>query len=163
MVIWRNKYDKMRIFVENIFIMSERFELNEPSITYGTLDNRDAYSLISAIKKGIKYTFFEQLVKLSPFSINDWSAFLHLSSRSIQRYKKEEGRFSAVSSEKIVEITMLYKYGVEVFENKEKFNTWLTIKNVALGGIVPKELLDTSFGIGLLKDELSCIEHGVLS
>ena len=143
--------------------MSNIFELNEPSITYGTLENKDAYSLISAIKEGIKYTFFEKLVKLSPFSISDWAAFLNISNRSIQRYKKEGGRFNAVSSEKIVEITMLYKYGVEVFEDKEKFNTWLSIKNVALGGIVPKELLDTSFGIGLLKDELASIEHGILS
>lgn len=143
--------------------MSHRFELNEPSISYGTLENKDAYSLISAIRKGIKYTFFEQLVKLSSFSISEWAAFLNISNRSIQRYKKEGGRFNAVSSEKIVEITMLYKYGIEVFEDKEKFNTWLTNKNIALGGIVPKELLDTSFGIGLLKDELSSIEHGILS
>ncbi len=143
--------------------MSEKFELTEPNITYETLDNKDAYSLISAIKKGIKYTFFEKLVKLSPFSINDWAIFLNISNRSIQRYKKGGGRFNVVSSEKIVEITMFYKYGIEVFEDKEKFSTWLNIKNIALGGIAPKELLDTSFGIGLLKDELSCIEHGVLS
>jgi len=81
----------------------------------------------------------------------------------MQRYKKESGTFGAVSSEKIVEITMLYKYGVSVFGEKQKFDTWLNIKNVALGGIKPKELLDTSFGIGLLKDELSNIEYGVLA
>jgi len=149
--------------VKKFGVMSKKFILEEPSIAYNILDDKDAYSLIYAIKKGIKYTFFEQLSKLSPFTARDWSDFLHLSERSMQRYKKEGGTFGTVSSEKIVEITMLYKYGINVFEDKEKFDTWLSNSNVALGGIKPKELLDTSFGIGLLKDELSSIEYGVLA
>lgn len=143
--------------------MSKKFMLNEHAVAYRTFNNKDAYSMISAIKKGIKYTFFEQLAKTSPFTIRDWSAFLHLSERSMQRYKKESGRFGAVSSEKIIEITMLYKFGIEVFGDKKKFNTWININNIALGGIKPKELLDTSFGIALLKDELVRIEHGALA
>ena len=149
--------------MENIGIMSKKFILEEPAIAYNILDDKDAYSLIYAIKKGIKYTFFEQLSKLGPFTARDWSGFLHLSERSMQRYKKDGGIFGTVSSEKIVEITMLYKYGVSVFGEKQKFDSWLNIKNVALGGIKPKELLDTSFGIGLIKDELSNIEYGVLA
>ena len=143
--------------------MPKKYILEEPAITYNALDDSNAYSIIYAIKKGIQYTFFEKLAKLAPFTIRDWSTFLHLSERSMQRYKKEDGTFGAVSSEKIVEITMLYKYGIEVFGDKEKFNAWLNLENVALGGIKPKELLDTSFGIGLLKDKLISIEHGVLA
>jgi putative toxin-antitoxin system antitoxin component (TIGR02293 family) len=153
----------MRTFVGNLKAMPEKFVFEEPAITYNLLEDKNAYSLIYAIKKGIKYTFFEQLSKISPFTTRDWSGFLHLSERSMQRYKKEEGTFGPVSSEKIIEITMLYKYGIEVFGDKEKFNTWLNLTNVALGNIKPKELLDTSFGIGLLKDELNSIEHGVLA
>jgi putative toxin-antitoxin system antitoxin component (TIGR02293 family) len=58
---------------------------------------------------------------------------------------------------------MLYYYGIEVFGGQERFNTWLTTKNTALGGIKPKDLLDSSFGIQMLKDELTRIEHGVLA
>jgi putative toxin-antitoxin system antitoxin component (TIGR02293 family) len=58
---------------------------------------------------------------------------------------------------------MLYKFGVDVFGDKNKLNTWLNIENVSLGGAKPKELLDTSFGIGLIKDELNRIEQGVLA
>lgn len=143
--------------------MSKKFILNEPSITYATLDDSNIFLLINAVKEGISYSFFEQLQKLSSFSMREWAGFLHLSERSVQRYKKENGVFGAVSSEKILEITMLYKYGLEVFGSKDKFNTWLSSKNVGLGSIKPKELLDTSFGIGLLKDELNRIEHGVLA
>jgi putative toxin-antitoxin system antitoxin component (TIGR02293 family) len=81
----------------------------------------------------------------------------------LQRYKKEKGKFNATTSEKIIEITMLNKYGIEVFGEQDKFNTWLKTENIALGGIRPKELLDSSFGIQILKDELTRIEQGILA
>ncbi len=143
--------------------MDKKFVLNEPAIAYKILDDSNAYSLIQTIKRGIKFSFFEQLAMVSQFTIRDWSSILHLSERSMQRYKKEGGTFGPVSSEKIIEITMLYKFGVEVFADKGKFNTWLNIENVSLGGAKPKELLDTSFGMGLIKDELMRIEQGVLA
>ena len=143
--------------------MSDNFELNEPTITYNALDDKNAFRLINAIKKGISYSFFERLAKNIPFTLREWASYLHLSERSLQRYKKEKGAFGAAASEKIIEITMLNKYGIEVFGGQEKFNTWLNTKNVALGGIKPKELLDSSFGIQLLKDELTRIAHGVLA
>jgi len=162
-VICRLYFDNLRIFVGNNIGMANKFELKEPLITYATLDDSNAYSLINAIKKGINFSFFERLAKNIPFTLSEWSSFLHLSERSLQRYKKDKGTFNAVSSEKIIEITMLNKYGIEVFGDQDRFNTWLKTKNVALGGIKPKELLDSSFGIQILKDELTCIEHGVLA
>ncbi len=58
---------------------------------------------------------------------------------------------------------MLYQYGVEVFGDKENFDTWLKSKSISLGGRTPKDLLDTKFGIGMVKDELGRIEHGILA
>ena len=81
----------------------------------------------------------------------------------MQRYTKERKDFDPIQSEKILEVALVYKYGVEVFGNKEKFDIWLGAKNVALGNVAPKSLLDTTFGIGLLKDELTRIEHGILA
>ena len=143
--------------------MAKKFELKEPLITYATLDDKNAYSLINAIKEGIRFSFFEKLAKNIPFTLREWASYLHLSERSLQRFKKEKGTFNTVSSEKIIEISMLNKYGIEVFDDQDKFNVWLLTKNVALGGIKPKDLLDSSFGIQLLKDELTRIEHGVLA
>ena len=81
----------------------------------------------------------------------------------MQRYKKEKKSFDPIYSEKILEVTLLYNLGAEVFGNKDKFNTWLETKNLALGRIKPKGLLDNTFGIGLLKDELTRIEYGTLA
>lgn len=61
-----------------------------------------------------------------------------------------------------VQIALLYNLGIETFGDKDKFDQWLATENLALGERKPKELLDTSVGIGLLKDELARIEYGVL-
>lgn len=138
-------------------------ELTEKTFSYNSVDDKDIFSIIKAIKKGIKFSVFTSIAQSSPFSLNEWSDFLNISERTMQRYKKEGKSFDSDSSEKIIEITLLYKYGIEVFGNKEKFNSWLETKNLALGGIIPKELLDNTFGINLLKDELTRIEYGVLA
>ena len=143
--------------------MGKPMQLAEPLLTYGATENRDVLTLINAIRKGINYAFFVNIAQKSPFTIPEWSNFLHLSERTMQRYKNEQKTFDPIYSEKIIEITMLYKFGVEVFGNNEKFNSWLEANNLALGGIKPKDILDSSFGINLLKDELTAIEHGILA
>lgn len=153
----------MRTFVLNRMQMTKKSELKEPMVAYASLDDKSVYTLISAIKEGIQFSFFEKLARQIPFTIREWSSYLHLSERSLQRYKKEKGTFNPVTSEKIIEIAMLNKYGIQVFGDQQKFNIWLASNNTALGGISPKNLLDSSFGIQLIKDELTHIEHGVLA
>ena len=143
--------------------MTKTLELSHKSISYNSVDDKDILVLIHAIREGIKFSFFISLAEKSPFSLNEWSGFLHISERTMQRYRKEKKSFEPIHSEKILEITLLYKFGIEVFGNKEKFNIWLETQNLALGGIKPKELLDNTFGIALLKDELTRIEYGVLA
>lgn len=143
--------------------MSQSFKVSEPMINYKTMDDRRAFHLIEAIRQGISYSLFEKLVKPIPFNLQEWSSFLHLSERSMQRYKKGKGTFNQNSSERIVEISMLYKYGVEVFGIATNFNTWLDNKSIAMGNRKPKELLDSSFGISLIKDELTRISQGILA
>ena len=138
-------------------------ELTPGTFSYNSVDDKDVFSIISTIKKGIRFNVFNSIALNSPFSLIEWSGFLNISERTMQRYKKEKKSFDSNSSEKIIEIALLYNYGIDVFGNKEKFNSWLETKNVALGGFVPKELLDNTFGINLLKDELTRIEYGVLA
>ena len=80
----------------------------------------------------------------------------------MQRYQKEKKTFDPLYSEKILEILLLTRLGIEVFGNSEKFTSWLETKNMVLGSKKPKEFLDNTFGISLLKDELTRIEHGIL-
>lgn len=131
-------------------------ELNDPY--------NDIFNLIKTSRKGIRFSIFEKIASIIPFTIEDWSKYLNLSERTIQRYKKNEtSTFDPIQSEKIISLKILYDYGVEVFGNKEYFDDWLNSKNIALGNQAPKEFLDTSFGIEYIKNELTRIAHGVLA
>src|ERR1041385_1636723 len=130
-----------------------------PGISYNTSDDRDILQLIDTIRQGIKFALFISLAEKSPFSLTEWSGFLHIYERTMQRYKKEKKSFDPIFSEKILEVTMLCKFGAEVFGDNTKFNTWLETKNIALGGVKPKDLLDNTFGIGMVKDELTRIDR----
>lgn len=143
--------------------MSKTINILNKDISYNSVDDKDILLLINAVKAGIKFTIFNSIANSIPFTLTEWSNFLHLSERTMQRYKRQKKTFDSLHSEKIIEITLLYKLGVEVFGNKEKFNSWLETENLVLGKIKPKSLLDNSFGISLLKDELTRIGYGVLA
>jgi putative toxin-antitoxin system antitoxin component (TIGR02293 family) len=137
--------------------------IRDKKMSYDSIDKNDVIHLIETVREGISFSIFSGFVKKTPFSLAEWSSFLNMSERTMQRYQKEKKSFDSIYAEKILQITLLYKIGIEVFGNEEKFNTWLESQNLALGGRKPKELLDNTFGIGLLKDELTRIEHGILA
>ena len=135
----------------------------DPEVAYGSIAEKNVMAYIDIIRQGIQYKMFKIFANASPFSLTEWSSYLHVSERTIQRLQKEKKKFDPLQSEKILEIVLLYKKGVEVFGNAEKFNSWLEAENIALGGVKPKSLLDSSFGINLLKDEFGRIEYGILA
>jgi putative toxin-antitoxin system antitoxin component (TIGR02293 family) len=139
----------------------KEYKINDQSPT--TVTESDTVYLIDTMRKGIPFNTFNKIAEASPFGLDEWSGFLHLSERTIQRYKKEKKAFDPIHSEKILEITLLFNKGIAVFGEEAKFNTWLNSNNIALGNIKPKELLDSTFGINLLRDELTRIEYGILA
>jgi len=139
------------------------YEIPDDPITYESVGEKDVFYLIRSARKGIRYPRFAALTKTFPFSMSEWSAFLHISERTLQRYSKEEKAFDPVSSERIIEITLLYQEGIEVFGNRKKLDAWLDNQNIAFGGAKPKELLDSTLGSQLIRNELVRIEHGILA
>jgi putative toxin-antitoxin system antitoxin component (TIGR02293 family) len=137
--------------------------LPETFFSYNAVDDNNVLAIIDLVRTGITYRDFNKIVGDTPFSLTEWANYLQLSKRTIQRNQKEKKSFQPIQSERIVELSMLYQYGVEVFGDKDNFNTWLNSKLITLGGRTPKELLDTKFGIGMVRDELGRIEHGILA
>ncbi len=135
------------------------------NLTPDSVDDRDALQLIKAARTGISFSAFENFIKTTPLTLADWAACLPVSYRTLQRYRESKGPvlLDKSISEKILEISFLFTRGAVVFGNPDTFFSWLTTRNMALGGVAPKELLDTTFGINMLKDELTRIEHGVLA
>jgi putative toxin-antitoxin system antitoxin component (TIGR02293 family) len=134
-----------------------------PEFSMDNVDDNAILYVIREVRKGIAYSSFTNAVKNVPLTLKEWSGILDLSERTLQRYKKEKRAFDTLQSEKIVQVTLLARYGREVFGDEKKFNSWLNTENISIGKARPKDLLDSSFGIDLLKDELSRIEHGILA
>lgn len=137
--------------------------LHAGKISYRSVDDRDALALIEMVREGVPFASFEKIRDAAPFPLSDWARFLQVSERTIQRNEKQHKPFQPAQSERILEISMLYQYGVEVFGDKENFDIWLVSRSIALGGRSPQDLLDTRLGIGMVRDELGRIEHGVLA
>lgn len=132
-------------------------------LSFKSLDNNDVFKLINATREGVDYKTFNEFSVTYPLNTTDWSRILNVSERTFQRYKRENKKFDSIHTEKLLLIMLLFKKGTEVFGNKSNFLTWINSKNIALGGVLPISLLDNSFGISMVKDELIKIEHGVLA
>ncbi|MFT4566680.1 MAG: hypothetical protein ACI9FN_001641 [Saprospiraceae bacterium] len=69
--------------------------------------------------------------------------------------------FDKATSEHIIQLKTLYEQGIEVFNDLVSFNTWLDQPVEAYEGASSFSLLDTSFGIKLVSDELIRIDYGL--
>jgi putative toxin-antitoxin system antitoxin component (TIGR02293 family) len=115
---------------------------------------------IGIIKNGITKTQLEAIKSETDFDYHTLSNLLAVSRTTLIK-KKGEDRFDQPTSERIMLLAELLSYGREVFESKERFNTWLKEPSSALSGKAPLELLDTLYGIDEVKKELGRIEYGV--
>ena len=88
---------------------------------------------------------------------------LNVSVKTMQRYQKEDKILNPINSEMILTIIALFKLGLEVFGLKKAFINWLDKPAFGLGDIRPFDLMKTSDGIDLVKDELIRIEYGDLA
>lgn len=130
---------------------------------YPELDDNTNISIAAEALTGYGYSYVANLPVSHSFSQKDWSDFLHISERTIVRYREQNKRFDPLQTDRIILLSKLYDFGLAVFEDETTFNQWLASKNLALGGKSPKEILTTSFGINMVSDELGRIAHGVLA
>jgi putative toxin-antitoxin system antitoxin component (TIGR02293 family) len=141
----------------NVIVMKQK-----PVKKYPVIED-DTVNMVNMLREGVAYTYLNSISDRINFTLEDWASSLHLSERTIQRYKKDKKPFDTIYSEKIVQIDQLYKRGAEVFGDEDNFHTWMETKSIPLGGVKPKELLDTTYGINLVADELGRIEHGIFA
>ena len=147
----------------NVYSDPESSSVEEPVAVYlQSFADAGIFHLMDVAKRGISFRSFNNLSRKFPFSMQNWADFLHISGKTLSRYQKEEKTFDEQQSEKILQIEILYAKGSEVFGSSDYFLTWLQTENLALGKVKPQDLLSSSFGISLLMDELTRIEHGVL-
>lgn len=119
--------------------------------------------LINSSREGILFSEFTKLILNIPIQITEWAKMLNLSERTFLRYKKEKKAFDSIYSDRILQVVALYKRGATVFGDAAKFNQWMDLPNITLENNNPKSYIDSSFGIQLIHDELTRIEHGIFA
>ena len=137
--------------------------LVEYKISSKQLDDRRVHELISRSRTGVAYDFFDKLQRHTPFTVEAWSSYLPTTTRTLQRQKAGNKAFKTLQTERILRLALLFQKGIAVFGDEANFFKWTEQANVALGGERPKAFFDSTFGIDMINDELSRIEHGVLA
>jgi putative toxin-antitoxin system antitoxin component (TIGR02293 family) len=121
---------------------------------------RTRMDLIDLSRKGVSKEALLYLAKFMGLPVGQMAALLPVTERTIQRYAPKE-HFDRVVSENILHLAEVVARGLAVFENSDNFKAWINQPSTALGGRSPKSLLPSRFGIDMVLDELTRIEHGV--
>lgn len=137
--------------------------IQEALVAYRRADDQEVFFLIRDHRERISYEIFSRIARESPFTLSEWSHFLHLSERTLQRHKAANTVFDSQISEKIIELALLCQYGAEVLGDNQRFYAWLTAEIPAFSRQKPYSFLESSFGIRMIRDELGRLEHGVFS
>jgi putative toxin-antitoxin system antitoxin component (TIGR02293 family) len=137
--------------------------VEEPGVGYVSFfANRMA--IIQVIQNGLPFSLFEKIKNISPFSEMEWADFLGVSSKTLQRQKKEANfSFKPIQSEKILELAEVVNLGLSAFDTSEQFYSWLKEPSFALGKMKPIDLIRDSYGKELVMDELNRIEFGIFA
>lgn len=104
---------------------------------------------------------FETLSQILGFSQAEWSAVLHISLRTLQRYLKDDTPFEGLYAELLTHLSRLTQLGLSVFQSEQGFISWLRTPKQVLGYELGFEALSTITGIRLLREELGRMAHGV--
>ncbi len=130
---------------------------NEPEAAYNK-----TLKLIPSVNN-FTYGDFIKIANKTPFTQAEWSAMLHISERTLQRYAKNNSSFSPIHAERFVQINHVLTRGKKVFGNIEGFYHWLRTNPPMLEGDLSFSSLTTLEGIQKVLIQLGRIEHGILA
>ena len=124
--------------------------VNEPAVRYEKAHN------------GITKSDFIAVATMTGLNLSEFSSFLPVSKRTIEKVKDQE-LLSPQVSDRVLQIATLYQQGIELFSNSEEFKDWMSSSIIALGNKRPIDYMDNGTGIAIIHDLLGRIEHGVYS
>lgn len=156
----KNKVDSKSKLLKNKW-NQEKPNKFSPSWVVANAKDAPAYKmeLISRIRKGVKKTDWKQLIRYTGSTEKEFEHILPASISSMQK----KSVYGKQTSERIYELARLFGLGYDVFDSKEDFKNWLLTPSKTLGGKIPFELLDNSFGFEMVENEIVRIQYNVYS
>ena len=150
------KHETKVVYMSNI---SLKTIIREAGVAYQASSDMQ---LVELARKGVSKKSLLQLAKAAGLSLKELAKILPVSIRTIQRYDDDDLLDPAVSEHAILIAELISDAG-DVFNTDEAVRVWLHSPIIGLGGDEPVTLLDTGFGIRLVRDELRRLEYGVYS
>ena len=142
----------------NIDELTAQSLIEEPSRAYAFHN----FDLIRLSRQGVLKKTLLQLAEKLSFTLPEISGILHISERTLQRYKDKD-TLASDASERALLLAQLYNKGISVFGTVENLNDWLRTPLPAFQQQAPVKYLDTAFGFQLISDELGRIQHGIFA
>lgn len=144
---WTKEWDKKaETFFKKVFHQSLTSEMD----------------VIKISKKGVTKDSLIYFGNTFGYTTEKLADMLPVTLRTIQRYSNKH-KFNAIVSEHIIQLVLLMVKGTEVFGSRDNFKRWFSTPNIALGGVMPSELVNLKTGTQMVMDELGRIEHGVFA
>ena len=85
---------------------------------------------------------------------------LEISPKTLYSYRHSNKILPIRINEQILKLEDLYKKGIELFGNSDRFNQWMKSESYGLGNVKPIEMINSITGIDLVYEELIRIEFG---
>ena len=121
------------------------------------------FALVHRAQNGIPVSAFFDLLEIAELTSSELSSLLNVSYKTMQRYQKEDKKLSALNSEQVLKMIVLYQKAEEIFGDLSSFNRWLRKPAQGLGGQKPLQFMQTPGGIDLIYEELVRIEFGAFA
>ncbi len=113
--------------------------------------------------KDFTFNEFKKIAANAPFSQAEWSALMHVSERTLQRYAKNNGSFAPINAERALQIDKVLKEGKITFGDVEKFYSWIKREPYMLEGNLSFNSLTTYDGIQKVLTQLGRIQQGLFA
>lgn len=149
--------------------------IKEPMVAYGniavspmvammgsTYANPSDFDLLNLARRGISKKSLTSLAKQISLTLEEIASILHISERTLQRYTPTT-LVKTEYADRAIELARLYERGIDVLGSEHAFSNWIKSPNLALGGEIPFNLLDTRIGFEMVLDVLGRIEYGIFS
>jgi len=131
-------------------------KVNEPVLFYGSAEKNISL-------KEFTYDDFKKVADKIPFTQAEWSAILHISERTLQRYAKDNHLFAPINAERILLINKVLTEAKITFGKTEKFYEWIKRNPYMMEGNLSVQSLSTYEGIQNVLTQLGRIQQGIFA
>ncbi|MBA7540805.1 hypothetical protein ES705_33108 [subsurface metagenome] len=101
------------------------------------------------------------LVETTGMNIKTLASYVYeMTPKTLSNYRQKGKVLPTRSLEVSIKLQELYSKGIELFDDRNRFNQWLQKESYGLGKRKPISLLNTASGIDLVYEELLRIEFG---